>query len=553
MQARFKFHCLSTTFSLYPYPVPKWIAGLVFASTAFTVHAATTAATAPTTEVRFVIRDYAIEGAQLVPLERLRAAVAPYIGPDKTFTDIQNAVAAIDALYAQVGFSATQIDIAPQDITGGTVRLKIIESTLGNLSIIGNHYFDAANTRHALPQLVAGQAPNIRDVGTAVRLANENYAKQTQITFKQGENANTVDAVVRVTDSNPIRNVITLDNTGGKQTGKYRLGYAFQHANLSNSDHLLTAQYVTSPDHLSDVTILGGNYRVPFYRTGGDLDISASYSNVSSGVVATTAGSYAISGSGAVLGVHYTQLLPRIGEWDQRVSAGVDYHYYQNKVTPSGTNTSLVPDLVTHPLTLGYSGFARGEQREWRAGVNAIQNIPGGSRGTTAAFQAPGGRAAATANFRMIRFNVFVKQSLPADWALQAQLNGQYSADALISGEQFGIGGVESVRGFDEREISNDRGYRTSVELQSPDLSKSIGLADHRVQAIAFYDAGNVHRNHPLPGEKTGAAIASAGAGLRIGIGSNAQLRLDLASVLRGAGVRRSGEHMLHGNLTVQF
>ena len=550
MQARFKFHGSSTTFSLYPHIVQKWLAGVALASTALTVNAANTA---PTTEVHFVIRDYAIEGAQLIPVERLREAVARYIGPDKTFTDIQNAVAAIDALYAQVGFSATQIDIAPQDITGGTVRLKIIESTLGNLSIIGNQHFDAANIRGALPQLVTGQAPNIRDVGTAVRLANESYAKQTQITFKQGEKANTVDAVVRVTDSNPIRNVITLDNTGGKQAGKYRLGYAFQHANLFNSDHLLTAQYVTSPDHLSDVTILGGNYRVPFYRTGGDLDISASYSNVSSGIVATTAGSYAIGGSGAVLGAHYTQLLPRIGEWDQRVSAGVDYHYYQNKVTPSGTNTSLVPDLVSHPLTLGYSGFARGEQREWRASVSAIQNIPGGSRGTTAAYQAPGGRAGATANFRVMRFTVFVKQTLPADWALQAQLNGQYSADALISGEQFGIGGVESVRGFDEREIANDRGYRTSIELQSPDVAKTFGLADHRAQIIAFYDAGNVHRNHPLPGEKTGAAIASAGAGMRIGIGSNAQLRLDVASVLRGAGVRRSGDRMIHGNLTLQF
>lgn len=547
MQDRFK--ALHSTFAcpIDPRFLLKLAASLMIAQSAIAADAKVD------DSVRFVIRDYVIDGAQMIPAERLRVAVAPFTGPSQTFADIQSAVAAIDALYADVGFSATQVRVEPQDITSGTVRMKVVESTVGTVSIIGNQHFDAANIRGSLPQLVSGQAPNVRELGTAVRLANESYAKQTQVTFRQGEKADTVDALVRINDFDPVRHVVTLDNTGGQQAGKYRLGYAFQHANLFNRDHLLTAQYVTSPGHVSDVTILGANYHVPFYGTAGALDFSANYSNVNSGIVATTAGSYAISGSGTVLGVRYTQLLQRIGDWDQRVSAGIDYRYYQNKVTPNGTNSSLVPDLVSHPLTLSYSGFARSEQREWRASISATQNIPGGSNGDTASFQAPGGRAGSTANFRAVRFSGLVKQSLPADWAVQAQFSGQYSGDALISGEQFGIGGVESVRGFREREVLNDRGYRTSFELQSPNMAKIIGTTDTRIQVIAFYDAGNVRRNKPLPGENTATSIASAGAGLRIGVGSSAQIRLDYASILQGGGVRRNGESMLHANLTLLF
>ena len=547
MQARFKALSSMFVFPIAPHFLLRIAASLLIAQSAV-------AAISPADEqVHFVIRDYEIEGAQMISAERLRLAVAPFIGPSQTFADIQRAVAAIDVLYADVGFSATQVRVEPQDITKGTVRVKVVESTVGSVNIIGNQYFDPANIRSTLPQLVSGQAPNVRELGTAVRLANESYAKQTQVTFRQGEKADTVDALVRISDSDPVRHVVTIDNTGGQQAGKYRTGYAFQHANLFNRDHLLTAQYVTSPGHISDVTIFGANYRLPFYSIGGALDFSASYSNVNSGIVATTAGSYSISGSGTVMGVRYTQLLQRIGDWDQRVTAGIDYRYFQNKVLPNGTNASLVPDLVSRPLTFSYSGFARSEQREWRASISAAQNIPGGGKGSTAAFQAPGSRAGATANFRTVRFNGFAKQSLPANWALQAQFSGQYSGDALISGEQFGIGGVESVRGFREREVLNDRGYRTSLELQSPNMPKMFGTTDTRTQVIAFYDAGSVRRNKPLPGENTATSISSAGAGLRVGLGNSAQIRLDLASVLQGGGVRRSGEKMLHANLTFLF
>lgn len=512
------------------------------------------------TEVRFAIGSYVVDGAIQLPIERVRAAVQPYIGPSQNFEAIQRAVAAVQQLYLDSGFSAAQVVVPQQDITAGVVHLNVIEPRIGRVNVIGNQHFDLTNIRASIPALREGQSPNITAIGTAIRLANESYAKQTQISFKQADapagsaqSSDLIDATIRVADVSPSRHIVTLDNTGTAATGQFRLGYAFQHANLFNLDHVLTAQYVTSPDHLKDVTILGMNYRMPLYAVGGALDLSASYSNVKSGNVTTAAGSYAISGSGNVFGIKYTHLLPRIGEWDQRVALGLDYRYFKNDVNFAGSGTSLIPDVVTRPVTLSYAGFSRDDTREWRANISVSHNISGGDKNTTTAYQAPGGRAGATADFNVWRYQAFLRQNLPADWQLQWQLNGQYTANALISGEQFGIGGVDSVRGFNEREVLNDRGYRTSIEVQSANLGKLLQADRLQLRPLVFYDAGWVQRNRSLPVEQKNNAIASAGIGLRAAWGNNLQARIDYATVLQGGGVRKNGDRKLHANLTMTF
>ena len=517
-------------------------------------------AQAADTETHFAIRDYVVDGAVQLPQARLQAAVKPFIGTAETFSAIQQAAAAVQRLYLDAGYSAAQVVVPQQDITTGIVHLTVIEPRIGKVSVIGNHHFDVSNIRASVPDLREGQSPNLRAIGSSIRLANESFAKQTQVSFKQADaaesapqNSELIDATLRVADVAPTRHIVTLDNTGSAQTGQFRLGYAFQHANLFNRDHTLTAQYVTSPDHIKDVTILGMNYRIPFYAVGGALDMSASYSNVKSGNVTTAAGSYAISGSGDVFGIKYTHLLPRIGEWDQRVALGLDYRYFKNDVNFAGSSTSLIPDLVTRPVTLSYAGFSRDEVREWRANISVSQNLAGGDKNSTAAYQAPGGRAGATAGFNVWRYNVFLRQSLPADWQAQWQLNGQYSSNALISGEQFGVGGVDSVRGFNEREVLNDRGYRTSLELQGSNLGKALQAEQLQLRPVVFYDAGWVQRNRPLPSEQKHNAISSAGVGLRASWGNNLQARVDYATVLQGGDVRKSGDRKLHANLTLTF
>ena len=108
------------------------------------------------------------------------------------------------------------------------------------------------------------------------------------------------------------------------------------------------------------------------------------------------------------------------------------------------------------------------------------------------------------------------------------------------------------MRGFYEREIINDKGVRASFEVRGPEFGASFGTGV-AAQALMFYDVGRVTRNHALPGETTHATIASVGVGLRMAIAPAATARIDLAHVLRGAGVRPRGDESAHFSIGIAY
>lgn len=489
----------------------------------------------------FVIRQYVIEGNHKVSSDILNAAVAVFVGDDCDFSTIQSAVSAIQQAYKDAGYETVRVVIPKQEVDSGLVHLQVIEALLGTVEVQGNKFYDESNVRHALSSLKEGDVPNIKSLASDLRLSNENNAKQTQVTFRLGDDPHKVNAVANVVDDTPWHAAASLDNTGTDQTGNWRLGMAFMHANVLNLDQMLSAQFVTSPDRIGDVQIFGMNYRIPLYGIGDELEFSAGHSNVNSGIVNTTAGSYGISGSGESIGGHYIHFLPRFLDLDHRINIGFDYRTYHNSVTLQGQNgTSLVPDTEVHPLSANYIGFIRQAEREWGVNLGVYQNIPGGVNGDNASIQLA--RHGAKADYTLFRYSLNVTQSLPKQWQIHAEFNGQYTNDALISGEQFGIGGINSVRGFQERTQSNDKGMRAALELYTPDIGYLIDFANIELRALAFYNVANAWRNDALPGEITHNHLSSIGLGFRGSVSKHVHLRLDLANLLDTGGVNTVGQ-----------
>ncbi|MGD0959300.1 MAG: ShlB/FhaC/HecB family hemolysin secretion/activation protein [Methylomonas sp.] len=500
----------------------------------------------------FTIRRYVIEGNSRVDGSSLTRAVAPFIGENRGFSAIQSAVSAIKSVYKNAGYEAVRVLIPKQEIDDGSVYLQVVEAKLGKVDVKGNKFFDADNIRHATPSLREGETPNVNDLGAELRLSNENNAKQTQVTFRQSDDPHTVDAVVNVADARPWHAATSMDNTGTDQTGNWRWGFAFLHSNVLNLDHVLAAQFVTSPERMSDVQIFGMNYRIPLYRLGDELELSANHSSVNSGVVNTTAGNYGISGSGDNFGAHYIYLLPRFLDWDQRLNIGFDYRIYDNNVTLQGfSEASLVPGTEVHPLSVTYAGSFRQPERQLSFSAGLYQNIPGGGKGDESAIHAA--RLTADAAYTLVRYAFNFTQNLPKNWQLHTEFNGQQTNDALISGEQFGIGGINSVRGFQERTLSNDKGFRAALEIYTPDFGRFVETVPLKLRALTYFNAGDVWRNFALPGEATFNHISSIGLGFRGNISQNVQMRLDLSCVLDATGVSNVGQKHAQASFVYLF
>jgi len=489
----------------------------------------------------FEVRRFAVEGATVIAPERIDAALAPYLGPARTIADLRAARAAVESMYARRGYGATQVLLPEQEIKEGVVRLRVVEVKLGAVRIEGNRFFDEDNIRASLPALALGAPLATGRLATELRLANENPVKQTTVVLKPGAHENEVDAEVRVADQRPYRFSLSLDNTGTPQTGNYRIGAGFQYANLFNRDHVLNVQYVTSPSQEDDadqlalppnsrVTIWGAGYHAPLPAWGSSIDLVAGYANVDSGVVQNL---FNISGSGRVYAGRYNVLLPSFANVEQKLSFGYDVSYYDNNVVPVGTSTAIVPDYVLHPLSLGYAGLWRDAANDVALYASGVRNLPGGANGDQAQFDLV--RPGAEADYTLGRFNASWVHRLPRDVQTRVRFTAQYTSDMLLPGAQFGIGGMDSVRGFFEREFVGDRGFSGTFELYSPDLAAldAGAVSDVRVRLLAFYDYGRVWLINPQVFEQQVTGISSVGPGVRLAYRSNVSLRFDYGFVLQ--------------------
>ena len=378
--------------------------------------------------VRFTIKGYALTGNSKIPSEQLQKIILPYTGESKSFDTIEQAVTAIEKAYKQAGYDAVRVLIPKQEIEDDIVRLEVVEAKIGRILVEGNKNYNADNIRRSLPSLKEGAVPDVTQLGMNLRLANESFSKQTQVTFRQGTDPRSMDAVASVSDNKPLYTAITLDNTGTDPTGEWRLGFALLHNNFLNRDHTLTAQYVTSPGHWSDVKIFGLGYSIPLYSLDGTLDLSASHSSVNSGQVSTTSGNYNISGSGDNFGIHYTQLLPRWGEWDQRLSVGIDDKFFHSSVTTTSTSSSQVPDVEVHPVFLSYTGKIKGPQRELGIAISGFHNFPMGNKGDQHAIHQS--RKNASATYNLLKIDTNLTQTFQSGWKLHGELNAQLTSDA---------------------------------------------------------------------------------------------------------------------------
>ena len=499
-----------------------------------TITASTTIAAGQETAeaTTFDINRFEVEGNTLLTSDEILAAIFPYTGKRRDFADVQRALEALQRAYRKRGFTAVQVTLPQQKLVQGVVRFKVIEVHIKSITVQGNEHHDYANVRASQPRLKEGESPNSHEIVAGLRVANENPSKQTTVWLKTGEKVGDVDATIKIVDEKPWKVFASGDNTGNRTTGIYRVGFGAQHSNLFNLDHVFTFQALTSPEKADDVKIFGASYHVPLYTAGDSIDVIAGYSNVNSGTLQNL---FNVSGSGTIVLLRYNYFLPRIGEiYEHKLAFGMDYKEFRNDVTTVGTTTSVVPNITVHPASLTYFGTWRFPSAEVAFNAGYFRNIPGGSEGASTDFQEV--RTGASDTYHLFRYGVSALKAFANDIRLRAGFYGQETPDALVPGELFGLGGFNSVRGFNEREISNDRGYQGTLEVYTPDFGSVFHLPDVHTRLLAFYDFGEVSRNNPLPGELQNEFISSTGFGLRI-THKNFSVRADFAQVLNPGGV----------------
>jgi hemolysin activation/secretion protein len=498
---------------------------------------------------RFSISRFEVVGNSLLSRQEIDAAVMPLTGPDRVFGDIQKALEALELAYRKKGFSAVRVHIPEQELSQGLVRIEVVESRLVNIVVSGNQHFDDANIRASLVPLQTGQSPALGRLSEAIQLANDNPAKQVEVTLVNNGDEGNVDAKVQVTDSRPFHASATLDNSGTPASGRFRTGIALQHANLFDRDQVGTIAYTTSPDSPAGVHVdlWSVGYRIPLYSFGDSIDFIYGKSSVNTpGSSPTLGGSLGIVGKGSIAGLRWNHFLPRQGNYSSKLVYSLDRKYINARCSFNGVEVNIdvaTPDVsacvpyTVMPVGVNYSGRrdSPGQVLDFNIGVQ--RNLASGSDYTNVtgrsdhySYLTPGNRDTSD-GFMSLRGGVSLFKATTDDWQLHVAGNFQVASDPLVSSEQFGLVGANAVRGFSERAVAADGGAIVSGELYTPDLANKI-LGRGNLRLLAFYDLGRGYNRGTGSGATPShVSVASAGIGARYSLGKNMDIRADVARV----------------------
>lgn len=505
------------------------------------------------------ITDIEVRGNTLLPPAEIERAVAPFKGL-RTAEQLQDAAAAVQALYADAGYGGVVAFLPPQPLGGGRLLISVLEGRVAQVVVAGNKRFDTANVRRSVPLVQEGQTPRVRDIDTQVQLANENQARTLAVTLEEGSRRGEVDVRILVTEDPVVRYTVSADNTGNSRTGRTRMSFGYHNASLSGRDDQLSTQLQISPERLSAVRVFTVGYRLPVYSAGLMLAAYASYSNVEASTTSTAVGNVNFSGRGRVLGAQAMRFLQRAGEFEQRVYVGLDKRDYLNNCAifglPAGACGSAGESVTVHPLTLGYENLRKGG-RPAGVSLSLSHNLAlGGARASDADFEAI--RPGAPKGFQVLRGSGFASLPVAGNWQLHFRALGQMTRDRLVPGEQFGLAGVGVVRGYEEREVAGDSGVAGSFEVMMPRLlprtfgDPPTGLGDLRL--LAFVDAGSVSNRDSLScdGVQSSCTLSSFGIGARFLLGTS-RWRVDLARAGHDGRFTDRGDFRVHFNAAIAF
>ncbi len=499
---------------------------------------------------------YEVQGNTLLPPTRLAQRLEPFTGA-ATLDRLRAAAAAVQDLYRDAGYGGVVAFLPEQDLKDGVVRIRVVEGKLTRVEVSDNKLFSTANIRASLPSLVTGTTPNVRRIDAEIQIANENPGKTVQVLLQPGGKPGEVTAAVTVAEQAVQRFSTRLDNTGGKQIGRWRAALGWQHANLWDADHVFATELQTAPQDTSAVKVLSGSYRAPLYGQALAVDAYGAWSDVDAGKVGTAAGDLSFSGKGTIFGLRLSAYLPRSANVDQRAILGLESREYKNSCTiaglPQGACGSAGASVSLQPLSLVYTAQAVAEGR-WGLSLGLHSNLgAGGSHGSQADFDAV--RSGAQRRYVLLRGSGQLSLPLGETLAFTGRISLQAAGKPLVPGEMFGAGGAQSVRGYEEREISGDSGATLALEVQGGNLAEGWSFAKGgSLHAAAFVDAGTVANQGGascLAGQ-TRCHVAGAGLGLR-GQWQGLSLRLDVASALQAASSTQRGDTRAHFALLYNF
>jgi hemolysin activation/secretion protein len=197
--------------------------------------------------------------------------------------------------------------------------------------------------------------------------------------------------------------------------------------------------------------------------------------------------------------------------------------WYSSEVSSTKTDTNGIPVVISY-----------------QTGRDALQAITGSAQ--------------STGHWVILRPSFSQNIAFYPDWTTTIRADGQWASEPLISVEQFGAGGVNSVRGYHEGEVFGDTGWHLSLEQDTPPYTVGMIRDDTplTVHSLMYMDYARVYLIDPQ-GRQGSTPLWGTGFGLAASAGSHWQAQFLFSWPLLSAGTTSAYQPFFNFALTAQF
>lgn len=467
------------------------------------------ASTAKTIRVEQIL----IDRSDILPQAKIDAIISPLEGQTVSLADLQQAIDALNALYAEQGQATARAILPPQTIKDGLVRIRLVEARVGEVRVLGTEALDPAFIADRVA-LEAGELLSVPALESALVRFNRLHGTQLRAGVVAGSQFGTTD--VEITAVEPPRTKFSLffDNAGRDTVGETRGGLNARFANLMGRAD--TLQFVATRTEGSENYAL--SYSVPLNWQDLRLDLSASKGNIT--IVDGPFEPLDITGSSSdfTAGLTYPLLVSLTDMWSV-------YGRLSARESSSAFGGFEQEKLNLRVLTLGVSGEHQSDDSAWYVDQSIASGITalGGDQG-----------------FLYYRGSATRFDRLSERLQLLTRGGLQFSDTRFLpASELFQIGGAYTVRGFSEGLLSGRNGYFVSAELRIGRTLEEYQLAEPGapvLHGIVFIDHGGTlpYRPGNLKESTHDDYLTSVGFGVLFDFSERVTGRIVIGQPLRG-------------------
>ena len=427
-------------------------------------------------QLTFVVKQFVFVGNSKVSGAELQTIVADLIGKPITFDDLKRATDAITEYYREQGW-LVRVLLPQQDITDGTVTLRIVEAKLGGIKI-NNQSKRVSDAR--VEAWIYGRIPQdselyLDQLDHALLTLNDLPDVAVVGSLQEGAKPGDTILLITVTDKPLFNGQVAVDNYGSSSSGTVR-GSALVNVNgpLGIGDQVSVYGMYSQGNNYGRLS-----YTLPVGNSG--LRVGVNGSSMSYRVLGGSFNSLFNNGFANTGGLEATY--PIIRTRPMNLIGLLNWNYSQFR---NWSNGKSIPEnsYDTNVTQIGASG-------------NLIDGLFGGGLNTASligslgdigkdAWQNSGQLIGVAGTFAKLRYAANRNQALTESLSFYLGVSGQLASKNMDSSEQLYLGGPMNVRAYASGQGAASQGNLTTAELRQN--------LPYQTQLTAFYDMANVQQ-----------------------------------------------------------